>query len=77
MVYCLSMYTAIYKKVRGGYVAWIEEVPGVLTQGKTKREAQENLKDAYRELMLARRMQTRREMKHRALTREPLVIPSR
>lgn len=44
------MYTAVYEKVPQGYIAWLEEIPGVLTQGKTKREATENLKDALKEM---------------------------
>ncbi|PIR83607.1 HicB family protein [Candidatus Kaiserbacteria bacterium CG10_big_fil_rev_8_21_14_0_10_51_14] len=68
------MYTAIYEKVPQGYVAWLEEIPGVLTQGKTKREAQENLRDAFKEFMLARRMKTRQETKRRAVTRERFVV---
>lgn len=55
------MYTAIYKKVRSGYVAWVEEIPGVNTQGDSKREARENLSDALSEFLLARRALTRRE----------------
>ena len=39
-------FTAIYQKRPHGYIAWIEEVPGVNTQGKTKNEAKENLKEA-------------------------------
>ena len=55
------MLTAVYKKVRSGYVAWVEEIPGVNTQGKTKTEARENLSDALREFVAARRMLTKRE----------------
>ncbi len=55
------MYTAIYKKVRSGYVAWLEEIPGVNTQGVSKREAKENLADALSEFLLARRELTKRE----------------
>lgn len=55
------MLTAIYKKVRTGYVAWVEEVPGVNTQGTTKAEARENLADALREFVAARRLLTKRE----------------
>ncbi|MEJ0054116.1 MAG: type II toxin-antitoxin system HicB family antitoxin [bacterium] len=54
------MLTAVYKKVRSGYVAWIEEVPGVLTQGKSRVEARANLADALREFIAARRDATRR-----------------
>lgn len=47
------MYTAVYKKVRNGYAAWIEEIPGVNTQGSSKAEARENLADAL-ELFMAK-----------------------
>lgn len=39
-------FTAIYKKRGRQYVAWIEEIAGVNTQGKTKKEAEANLKEA-------------------------------
>ena len=50
------MFTAVYKKVRSGYVAWVEEIPGVNTQGNTKSEARTNLADALREFVAARRI---------------------
>jgi len=59
--YTFAMYTAIYKKVRSGYVAWIEEIPGVNTQGDSKKEARENLSDALSEFLFARRELTKRE----------------
>ena len=50
--------TAIYQKVKEGYIAFIEEIPGVNTQGKTLKEAKSNLREAlnmvlesYREIM--------------------------
>ncbi len=39
-------YTAVYQKRGRWYVAYVEEVPGANTQGRTLREARENLKDA-------------------------------
>ncbi len=33
------------------WVAWSEDVPGALTQGKTLDEARENLVDAVREML--------------------------
>lgn len=39
-------FTAVYKKDKGLYLGWIEEIPGVNTQGKTLKETRENLKDA-------------------------------
>lgn len=68
------MYTAIYEKVPQGYIAWLEEVPGVLTQGKTKKETQENLKDAFKEFMLAQRSVTRKETQGKSITRERFIL---
>ncbi len=67
------MLTAIYKKVRSGYIAWVEEIPGVNTQGHTKTEARKNLEDALREFIAARRSLTKREHASRgSLIRERL-----
>lgn len=39
-------FTAIYKKTGRWYSGWIEEIPGVNTQGKTLKETKENLREA-------------------------------
>jgi len=45
-------FTAVYEPAEeGGYAAFVEEVPGAISQGETLEEARENLKDAL-ELML-------------------------
>ena len=61
-------FTAIYQKRGKNVIAWIEEVPGVNTQGKTQKEARENLKEALqlvletnRNLLKGRGIETRRE----------------
>lgn len=36
------------------YVGWLQEVPGVFSQGETLQELEENIRDAYR-LMLKER----------------------
>ena len=38
--------TAVYQKRGNKYLGWIEEIPGVNTQGKTLAEAKRNLKEA-------------------------------
>jgi len=38
--------TAVFMKVPEGYVAFVEELPGVNTQGATLAEAKENLHEA-------------------------------
>lgn len=42
----IQQFTAIYKKHGKWFLAWVEEIPGVNTQGKTLKEAKENLKEA-------------------------------
>jgi len=39
-------FTAVYQKQGNWYLGCIEEIPGVNTQGKTLKEAKENLKEA-------------------------------
>lgn len=39
-------FTAVYKKSGKWYIGWVEEIPGVNTQGKTLPEVKENLKEA-------------------------------
>lgn len=39
-------FTAIYKKSGKWYLGWVEEIPGVNTQGRTLKEVKENLKEA-------------------------------
>ncbi len=38
--------TAVFKKVRGGYVGFVEELAGANTQGRTLAETRTNLKEA-------------------------------
>ena len=42
----LRQFTAIYRKSGKWYLGWVEEIPGVNTQGKTLKETKENLKEA-------------------------------
>jgi predicted RNase H-like HicB family nuclease len=51
--------TAIFKKAEeGGYVAWLDEIPEVMSQGETIEEAKANLIDALNLLMKANREET-------------------
>ena len=54
-------FTAVYEEVPaeqgGGFMAYVEEVPGAITEGETLEETRENLKDAL-QLML----ETNREL---------------
>ncbi len=69
------MYTAVYKKVREGYAAWIEEIPGINTQGISKKVAADNLRDALKEFIAARKQLTQEESSRgQELVREQLAV---
>lgn len=59
---------AIYIQDGDWIVAWIEEIPGVATQGKTIEEARENLQDA-----LQMTLEARREIARRKTQGQPIV----
>ena len=49
-------FTAVFEPVtEGGYAAYIEEIPGVNTQGETLEEARENLREALELVLEVRR----------------------
>jgi predicted RNase H-like HicB family nuclease len=67
-----SEYTAVYEKRGRWIVAYLEEIPGVNTQGKTLKEARANLREALKLVLDANRQLASR--RRRAVRREPLVI---
>ena len=58
-------FTAVYQKRGDHYIAWVEEVPGVNTQGRTKKETFENLKEALVLILAANRKLA--SMRHQGL----------
>lgn len=67
--------TAIYEEAEeGGYIAYIEEIPGVNTQGETLDEAKENLMDALKLVTEERRKLTENELSGKKVIREKLQL---
>ena len=58
-------FTAVFKKVPEGYIAFIEELPGANTQGATLEEAQENLDEAVQLVLEANRVLSEEFIKDR------------
>jgi predicted RNase H-like HicB family nuclease len=58
-----SQFTAVYKKTKDWVVAWVEEIPGVNTQGKTMKEARANLQEALLLVLEANRDFSRSTLK--------------
>lgn len=69
----LSQYTAVYEKHGRWYAAYVEEIPGVNTQGRTLKEARENLREALELILEANRALAKRRRKTKA-RREPLLV---
>lgn len=51
----IGQFTAVYIKRSKWYVGYVEEIPGVNTQGKTLAETKANLKEALEMVMQANR----------------------
>jgi len=66
-------FTAVIEKRGRWYVAYVEEVPGVNTQGRTLAEARRNLKEALRLVLEANRELAARE-RAGASRREPITV---
>lgn len=67
--------TAVYVQDGEWIVAWLEEIPGVHTQGKTMEEASENLRDALALMLEVQREDSERELVGKTvLKRETLAM---
>ena len=54
-----SNYTAIVQQIGDWWVGWVEEVPGVNSQGQTREELLDNLRDALEEALEMNRAEAR------------------
>jgi predicted RNase H-like HicB family nuclease len=54
-----QQYTAVIKQDEGWWIGWVEEIPGVNSQGKTRRELVKNLRSALREALELNREEAR------------------
>jgi len=70
----IRKFTAIYKKSGKWYLGWIEELPGVNTQGKSLKETKENLKEALLLILETNRLLNQKELAKGKVIREPLSV---
>lgn len=66
-------FTAVYKKSGKWYLGWVEEIPGVNTQGKTLREVKGNLKEALVLVIEANRL-INKTADNKNVIKEPLAV---
>jgi predicted RNase H-like HicB family nuclease len=69
-------FTAVFKRVPEGWVAFVQELPGANTQGETVEEARENLKEAVELVLEANRVLAEEKLGDQEVIREPLRVVS-
>jgi predicted RNase H-like HicB family nuclease len=70
----ISGVTGVYRKVKGGYIAYLEEIPGANTQGSTLKEAKRNLKEALRLVLEANRKMAEKELHGEKVLKEKISV---
>jgi predicted RNase H-like HicB family nuclease len=66
--------TAVFRRVREGYIAFVEELPGANTQGATLEEARANLQEAVEMVIEANRELSRQGSLGTDDIREPIKV---
>ncbi len=67
-------FTAIYEKRGKWIIAYVEELAGVNTQGKTMAEARRNLKEAIELIIDTNRILARSQVHGRRFVRETVKV---
>ncbi len=67
-------FTAVYRKVPEGFIAFVEELPGANTQGSTLEEARTNLEEAVALVLEANRTLAEEDLKGAEVIREPFSV---
>ena len=68
--------TAVFQKVEGGFVGFVEELPGANTQGRTLAEVRKNLAEAVELVLDANRQLAEETLVGQDAIREPLLVPA-
>ncbi len=66
--------TAVFRKVKQGYIAFVEELPGANTQGRTLSETRTNLREAVALVLEANRELAEESLRGKKVIRESLEI---
>lgn len=67
-------FTGVFEQVNGWYMAWVEELPGANTQGKTLDEARDNLVEAIQLILQSNRDLAERGLLGRNVIREQVHV---
>jgi predicted RNase H-like HicB family nuclease len=67
-------FTAVFRRVPEGFIAFVEELPGANTQGATLEEARANLEEAVALTLEANRELIEEDLKGADVIREPFTV---
>jgi predicted RNase H-like HicB family nuclease len=68
-------FTAVFEPAEeGGYTAFVEELPGAISQGETLDEARENLKEAIELILEVNREDALMDVEEGRVIREKIVV---
>ena len=67
-------FTAVFRRVPEGFIAFVEELPGANTQGATLEEARANLEEAAELILEVNRSLLEEELKGAEVIREPFIV---
>ncbi len=68
-------FTAVYQEAEeGGYMGFVEELPGAVTQGETLEEARENLQEAAALVLEGNRVLAEETLSGQEVIREPFLL---
>jgi predicted RNase H-like HicB family nuclease len=70
-------FTAIFREVPEGYIAFVEELPGANTQAATLAEARRSLREAVTLMLAANRILAEESIKGEKVIRERMLIQER
>ncbi len=67
-------FTGIFERVGDWFIAYVEELPGANSQGKTIEEARENLKEAIELVLQSNRELVEKELSGKDVIREEITV---
>ncbi len=68
-------FTAVYQEAEeGGYIGFVAELPGAVTQGETLEETRENLQEAAALVLEGNRVLAEEALKGQEVSREPFLL---
>jgi len=67
-------FTAVYLKARHGYVGFVEELPGVNSDGRTIEEVRANLRQAATTIFELERAQAKELLEGKDVVRERFLV---